>query len=237
MSERVREEEIRNAARNYVTQYADAGRPCGEAERLTTVTDREALIRIGAALAARPASDALAMDVLRCIPADWKPGYGREWGNLGPILAEFIDDLREGRYAARPASAEPVAWQWRFKGADYPSYCEDRKVAEVIMADGLEVIPLYTTPPAAAQDRERLEPHIMSDREIGNAIDEAMAERSAHPFNVLTADGRVFGTYTKASAEWWAKSEDAVHPENGPHRVAPANAMHAAHAAGATDGK
>ncbi len=45
-----------------------------------------------------PRADALVDDVLRCIPADWKPGHAREWGKLGPILAEFIDDLREGRY-------------------------------------------------------------------------------------------------------------------------------------------
>src|SRR5574343_1606534 len=44
----------------------------------------------------------LAIDVLRCIPADGKPNYGREWGKLGAILAEFIDDLREGRYPATP---------------------------------------------------------------------------------------------------------------------------------------
>lgn len=48
-----------------------------------------------------PSYHALAMDVLRCIPADWKSHYAREWGNLGPILAEFIDDLREGRYPER----------------------------------------------------------------------------------------------------------------------------------------
>lgn len=57
-------------------------------------------------LAAAPRADALHMDVMRCIPADWKPHQAREWGKLGPILAEFVDDLREGRYPVAPCERE-----------------------------------------------------------------------------------------------------------------------------------
>lgn len=122
----------------------------------TNVEFRE---RCNRALAARPASAELAMDVLRCIPADWKPGYGREWGNLGPILAEFIDDLREGRYPAPPASAEPVAWAIREADGKWTSgntYRTEERASRMVRAltsegaHGLRVFPLYTTPPAAA---------------------------------------------------------------------------------------
>lgn len=46
----VSEGAIGNAARNYVTRYSEADRPCGDGERLLTVVDREALIRLGVAL-------------------------------------------------------------------------------------------------------------------------------------------------------------------------------------------
>ena len=53
-------------------------------------------------------------DVLRCIPADWKPDYGREWGaHLGNILAEFVDDVRAGRYPGH-SHRETDAWREAF---------------------------------------------------------------------------------------------------------------------------
>jgi DNA-binding transcriptional regulator YdaS (Cro superfamily) len=37
----------------------------------------------------------MADDILRVIPADWKPGLGREWdAHLTNILAEYVGDLR-----------------------------------------------------------------------------------------------------------------------------------------------
>lgn len=68
----------------------------------------ETAIEVAVPPAVRVVGETLALDVLRCIPADWKPEHGREWGHLGPILAEFIDDLREGRYPTAPAHAAAV---------------------------------------------------------------------------------------------------------------------------------
>lgn len=42
-------------------------------------------------------------DALRCIPADWKPHYGRNWGDVGNILAEYVSDLQRERDEARRA--------------------------------------------------------------------------------------------------------------------------------------
>jgi hypothetical protein len=64
-----------------------------------------------AAQSATPASDALrrlSEDVMRCIDASWKPGYARDYGNLGPILAEYIDDLRKSAIPA--AFNAPAGW-------------------------------------------------------------------------------------------------------------------------------
>jgi hypothetical protein len=76
---------------------------------------RETLLRVqsrlDSALSATPASDALRLlseDVMRCIDASWKPGYARDYGNLGPILAEYIDDLR--RQALPAAFNAPDGW-------------------------------------------------------------------------------------------------------------------------------
>jgi hypothetical protein len=66
---------------------------------------------IRALLSATPASDALrrlSEDVMRCIDASWKPGYARDYGNLGPILAEYIDDLRKSAIPA--AFNAPAGW-------------------------------------------------------------------------------------------------------------------------------
>jgi hypothetical protein len=58
---------------------------------------------------ATAASDALrrlSEDVMRCIDASWKPGYARDYSNLGPILAEYVGDLRN---ALRSETAD-IAW-------------------------------------------------------------------------------------------------------------------------------
>jgi hypothetical protein len=60
---------------------------------------------------ATPASEALrrlSEDVMRCIDASWKPGHARDYGNLGPILAEYIDDLRKSAIPA--AFNAPAGW-------------------------------------------------------------------------------------------------------------------------------
>lgn len=54
-------------------------------------------------------AEALSLDVLRCIPADWKPDHAREYGKLGPILAEFIDDHVQRAEAAEAERDETVA--------------------------------------------------------------------------------------------------------------------------------
>jgi hypothetical protein len=48
----------------------------------------------------------LSEDVMRCIDASWKPGYARDYSNLGPILAEYVGDLRN---ALRSETAD-IAW-------------------------------------------------------------------------------------------------------------------------------
>jgi hypothetical protein len=115
----------------YRSGDASSAEVCGA---LRTI-DLDALLR--AAQSATPASDALRLlseDVMRCIDASWKPGYARDYGNLGPILAEYIDDLR--RQALPAAFNAPDGWHPDEPNAPLPATAASdalRRLSEDVM--------------------------------------------------------------------------------------------------------
>ncbi len=78
-----------------------ANNALGHQASLLSAKDRELVAARSAEL------QNLSEDVLRCLPADWNPGHARDYSKLGPILAEYIDDLRVELERLRSA---PYSW-------------------------------------------------------------------------------------------------------------------------------
>lgn len=71
--------------------------------RIVAAKDAEIAALTQRAERSEATANSLTHDMLRCIPADWKPYQARTWGHISNILAEYIGDLTAERDAARKA--------------------------------------------------------------------------------------------------------------------------------------
>jgi hypothetical protein len=118
---------------------------------------------------ATAASDALrrlSEDVMRCIDASWKPGYARDYSNLGPILAEYIDDLR--RQALPAAFNAPDGWHPDEPNAPLPATPATASSAlQEAVTIGLAALGYYNTEQTDAhwnEQEKRLRALALSER-------------------------------------------------------------------------
>lgn len=161
---------------------------------------------------AAPAS--LAEDVLRCIPADWRPNMARDYSKLGPILAEYIDDLREQKSAAR--SPIPAGWKLVPTEPNVPMLEAARKARPYAEDDGdedamdknshgsyvamLEAAPQPPSPSSAIQSPK-------------DSVTEGTVEQDAARFRFLTRNvrGEVRHVGHVYRRWWWDAYDQAKH--------------------------